>query len=66
MISLPVALYKVIDLEFEWDNQKASLNINKHRISFEAAKTVFNASEGSWGKITPNSCREAINRVSML
>ncbi|MEH1865158.1 MAG: BrnT family toxin [Nostoc sp.] len=33
-----------MNLEFEWDNQKASLNLNKHRISFEAAKTVFNDS----------------------
>lgn len=33
-----------MNLEFEWDNQKASLNLNKHSISFEAAKTVFNDS----------------------
>ncbi|MEH2200187.1 MAG: hypothetical protein V7K82_18500 [Nostoc sp.] len=44
---MPVALYKVRNLEFERDNQKASLNLNKHRISLkQAAKTVFNASEG--------------------
>ncbi|MDZ7965123.1 MAG: BrnT family toxin [Nostoc sp. DedSLP03] len=33
-----------MNLKFEWDNQKASLNLNKHSISFEAAKTVFNDS----------------------
>jgi uncharacterized protein len=33
-----------MNLDFEWDNQKASLNLNKQRISFEAAKTVFNDS----------------------
>ncbi|MFK0734375.1 MAG: BrnT family toxin [Gloeotrichia echinulata GP01] len=30
-----------MNLEFEWDNQKASLNIQKHGISFDAAKAVF-------------------------
>lgn len=31
-----------MNLEFEWDNQKANLNLKKHSISFETAKTVFN------------------------
>ncbi|NDJ21746.1 BrnT family toxin [Nostoc sp. B(2019)] len=30
-----------MNLEFEWDNQKASDNLKKHGISFESAKTVF-------------------------
>lgn len=30
-----------MDLEFEWDNQKAKLNLQKHGINFEEAKTVF-------------------------
>ncbi|MEH2068744.1 MAG: BrnT family toxin [Nostoc sp.] len=33
-----------MNLEFEWDNQKATLNLNKHGISFEVAKRVFNDS----------------------
>ena len=28
-------------LEFEWDEKKNKININKHRISFDEAKTVF-------------------------
>ena len=30
-----------MDLQFEWDFQKAELNIHKHGIHFEDAKTVF-------------------------
>jgi uncharacterized DUF497 family protein len=30
-----------MDLQFEWDGQKASRNIKKHGVRFEAAKTVF-------------------------
>ncbi len=29
-------------ITFEWDEQKASLNLAKHGIAFEEAKTVFN------------------------
>ncbi len=29
------------ELSFEWDNDKATRNVNKHRVSFEEAKTVF-------------------------
>ncbi len=28
-------------MEFEWDDSKAAINLNKHGISFEEAKTVF-------------------------
>ena len=28
-------------MEFEWDESKAAANLNKHGISFEEAKTVF-------------------------
>jgi uncharacterized protein len=28
-------------LEFEWDRQKAARNLQKHRVSFEEATTVF-------------------------
>jgi uncharacterized DUF497 family protein len=30
-----------MDLQFEWDNQKARLNLKKHGIDFEEAKDVF-------------------------
>ncbi|MDW8326212.1 MAG: BrnT family toxin [Anaerolineales bacterium] len=29
-------------LVFEWDAKKAKVNLKKHRISFEEAKTIFN------------------------
>lgn len=28
-------------MEFEWDESKAAANLNKHSVSFEEAKTVF-------------------------
>jgi uncharacterized DUF497 family protein len=28
-------------MEFEWDQEKAQSNRDKHRVSFEAAQTVF-------------------------
>jgi len=28
--------------EFEWDRNKAVINIGKHRVSFDEAKSVFN------------------------
>ena len=30
-----------MDLEFQWDDQKEKLNVEKHSISFEEAKAVF-------------------------
>ena len=30
-----------MNLQFEWDNEKARLNLNKHGINFEEAKAVF-------------------------
>lgn len=30
-----------MNLQFEWDDQKARLNLKKHGINFEGAKTVF-------------------------
>jgi uncharacterized protein len=29
-------------MEFEWDESKAAVNLKKHNVSFEEAKTVFN------------------------
>jgi uncharacterized protein len=31
-----------VKLRFEWDARKARLNLNKHKVSFEEAKTLFN------------------------
>jgi uncharacterized DUF497 family protein len=31
----------MINIRFEWDNNKNLTNIKKHKISFEEAKTVF-------------------------
>ena len=28
-------------LRFEWDDRKAAVNLKKHKVSFEEAKTVF-------------------------
>lgn len=30
-----------MDIDFEWDDRKASRNLEKHGVSFETAKTVF-------------------------
>ncbi len=27
---------------FDWDNNKAKINLSKHQVSFDEAKTVFN------------------------
>ena len=32
----------MIDLTFEWDEEKAGINLRKHGITFDEAKTVFN------------------------
>lgn len=32
-------------MEFVWDNRKADVNLKKHGVSFEEAKTVFYDSE---------------------
>lgn len=36
-------IYKTYNLgmEFEWDEIKAAINLNKHGVKFEEAKTVF-------------------------
>ena len=30
-----------VNYEFDWDDSKASLNLAKHRVSFEEGKTIF-------------------------
>ena len=36
----------MIDEEFEWDDAKASRNLSRHGVSFEAARTAFNDAFG--------------------
>ncbi|MCI0617559.1 BrnT family toxin [bacterium] len=31
-----------MDLNFEWDDEKAKKNLRNHQVSFEEAKSVFN------------------------
>ncbi len=31
-----------MELTFEWDEEKAQENFNKHKVRFEEGKTVFN------------------------
>jgi len=30
------------DVEFEWDDEKAEINLEKHGVGFEEAATIFN------------------------
>lgn len=30
-----------VDLNFEWDDDKAAANLRKHKVSFDEARTVF-------------------------
>jgi hypothetical protein len=34
------------DIEFEWDDEKAESNLNKHGVSFEEGATIFNDPRG--------------------
>jgi uncharacterized DUF497 family protein len=52
-----------VALEFEWDENKATANYQKHGISFEEAKTVFNDPFSiTISKIRIISCRPATAR----
>jgi len=31
-----------MDLSFEWDEEKANVNVARHGVTFEEAKTIFN------------------------
>ncbi len=34
-------IYKLNDLEFEWDEEKYAVNLGKHQVTFEEAAEVF-------------------------
>ena len=40
---------------FEWDTRKASVNANKHGVTFEEAATVFDDPQGLDGPDLPHS-----------
>jgi len=37
-----LALVGWMSISFEWDRQKAAINLRKHRVSFDEGSTVFN------------------------
>ena len=50
---------------FEWDDDKASSNHEKHGVSFEeAAEAVLNADEITEGYVTRNEMRHAVVALS--
>lgn len=34
-------IFKLYDLEFEWDEEKYAVNLRKHKVKFEEAAEVF-------------------------
>jgi hypothetical protein len=36
-----MTLFRLLDVEFEWDDEKAQYNVQKHGIRFEEAAEVF-------------------------
>ena len=41
--------FKLLDLEFEWDEEKYAVNVRKHDIKFEEAAEVFFDPEQQFG-----------------
>lgn len=48
-----VVVYRLQGVEFEWDEQKAQLNITNHGITFEEAAEVFFDPFYQYGDATP-------------
>jgi uncharacterized protein len=48
-------------MEFEWDDNKADRNLNKHGISFEEASTVFEDPNG----VTIADTEHSFSRVAI-
>jgi uncharacterized protein len=42
-------IYKLDDLEFEWDEEKYAVNLWKHQVTFEEAAEVFFDPEQQFG-----------------
>ena len=38
----------ILEMRFEWDEQKNQVNIRKHGISFELAQQIFESPVFSW------------------
>lgn len=46
-------LYRLQGIEFEWDDQKAQQNVEKHGVMFEEAAEVFFDPFYQYGNVTP-------------
>ena len=53
-----VVVYRLQGVEFEWDDQKAQLNITNHGITFEEAAEVFFDPFYQSGDATPTAVTE--------
>jgi uncharacterized protein len=53
-----VVVYRLQGVEFEWDDQKARLNITNHGITFEEAAEVFFDPFYQYGDATPTEVSE--------
>jgi uncharacterized DUF497 family protein len=53
-----VVVYRLQGVEFEWDHEKAQLNITNHGITFEEAAEVFFDPFYQYGDATPAHVRE--------
>ncbi len=53
-----VVVYRLQGVEFEWDDQKAQLNITNHGITFEEAAEVFFDPFYQYGDATPADVNE--------
>jgi hypothetical protein len=48
----------IIDMKFEWDPKKASVNLRKHKVSFEEAATALNDQMAATGADPDHSLDE--------
>ena len=51
-------VYRLQGVEFEWDDQKAQQNVEKHGITFEEAAEVFFDPFYQYGDATPEDVNE--------
>jgi uncharacterized protein len=58
-----VVVYRLQGVEFEWDDQKAQLNIISHGITFEEAAEVFFDPFYQYGDATPAAVHEQRNFI---
>jgi uncharacterized DUF497 family protein len=51
-------IYRLQGVEFEWDDQKAQRNVEKHGVTFEEAAEVFFDPFYQYGDATPSAADE--------